>query len=224
MDLLVLLLMHVLYAYQRTKLPTENNCWTNAPTGRVDRNWTKSGGKAPLPGFLLEGELAQVPRYPGTRTSPGGYLHRVWSFGIRPGRHAHGPGSSSASCCCNGSVGSGAATTVIQLPIALSSLKNERKKERHKKRRKQRTSGRFFAPTTNFLVGNYGLRRAERWDDMLSMSSEVGEIYVCLCCICSHVNLYHNQYAIYISRHCLLLIASRHTSPCLPGRVYIFVK
>ena len=24
----------------------------------------------------------------------------------RPGRHAHGPGSSSASCCCNGSVGS----------------------------------------------------------------------------------------------------------------------
>ena len=21
--------------------------WTNAPTGRVDRNWTKSGGKAP---------------------------------------------------------------------------------------------------------------------------------------------------------------------------------
>ena len=24
---------------------------------------------------------------------------------VRPGRHAHGPGSSSASCCCNGSVG-----------------------------------------------------------------------------------------------------------------------
>ena len=44
--------------------------------------------------------------------------------------------------------------------------KNERKKERHKKQRKQRTSGRFFSPTTNFLVGKYGLRRAERWDDM----------------------------------------------------------
>ena len=25
---------------------------TNAPTGRVDRNWAKSGGKAPWPGFL----------------------------------------------------------------------------------------------------------------------------------------------------------------------------
>ena len=24
---------------------------------------------------------------------------------IRPGRHAHEPGSSTASCCCNGSVG-----------------------------------------------------------------------------------------------------------------------
>ena len=27
---------------------------TNAPTGRVDRNWTESGGKAPHPEFLLE--------------------------------------------------------------------------------------------------------------------------------------------------------------------------
>ena len=36
------------------------------------------------------------------------------------------------------------------------------------------------APTNNFLVGNYGLRRAERWKDMPSMSSEVGEIQVCL--------------------------------------------
>ena len=33
-------------------------------------------------------------------------LHRTRSFGIRSGRHAHAPGSSSASyCCCNGSVG-----------------------------------------------------------------------------------------------------------------------
>ena len=43
---------------------------TNAPTGRVDRNRTKSGGKASWPGFLLVGELAQVPHYPETRTSP----------------------------------------------------------------------------------------------------------------------------------------------------------
>ena len=49
--------------------------------------------------------LAQVTHYPETRVSPGGHLHRAWSFGIRPGRHAHEPGSSSASCCCNGSVG-----------------------------------------------------------------------------------------------------------------------
>ena len=34
---------------------------TNAPMGRVDRNWTKSGGKAPLPG------LTRVPHYPETR-------------------------------------------------------------------------------------------------------------------------------------------------------------
>ena len=79
---------------------------TNATTGRVDRNWTTSGGKAPWPGFLIVGELAQVPHYPETMTSPGGYLDRAWSFGIKPGRHAHEPGSSSASCCCNGSVGS----------------------------------------------------------------------------------------------------------------------
>ena len=32
----------------------------NTSTGRVDRNWTESGGKAPKPGFLLVGELAKV--------------------------------------------------------------------------------------------------------------------------------------------------------------------
>ena len=36
--------------------------------------------------------------------------------------------------------------------------------------------GEVLFPTNNFLVGNYGLRRAERWQDMPSMSSEVGEI------------------------------------------------
>ena len=50
---------------------------TNATTGRVDRNWTTSGGKAPWPGFLIVGELAQVPHYPETMTSPGGYLDRA---------------------------------------------------------------------------------------------------------------------------------------------------
>ena len=55
----------------------ENNPRTNAPTGRVNRNWTKSGGKAPWPGFLLVGEFAQVPHYPETRASPIGYLHHV---------------------------------------------------------------------------------------------------------------------------------------------------
>ena len=33
----------------------------NAPTGRVDRNWTEPSGKASYPGFLLVGDLAQVP-------------------------------------------------------------------------------------------------------------------------------------------------------------------
>ena len=79
-------------------------------------------------------------------------------------------------CCCI-AVGSGAATYYICLwPCPLSSslvTKNEREKRRHKKQRKQRTSERFFSPTTNFLVGNYGLRMAKRWDDMPSMSSEI---------------------------------------------------
>ena len=57
--------------------------------------------------------LAQVPHYPETRASPGGSLHRAWSFGIRSGRHAHAPGSSSASCCCSGSVGLNRNTTCI---------------------------------------------------------------------------------------------------------------
>ena len=50
---------------------------TNAPTGRVDRNWTESGGKAPSPGFLIVGELVHVSHYPETRAAPGGYLHRA---------------------------------------------------------------------------------------------------------------------------------------------------
>ena len=57
---------------------------TNAPTGRVDGNWTESGGKAPSPGFLLVSELPQDSHYPETRASPGAYLHRIDISG--PGR------------------------------------------------------------------------------------------------------------------------------------------
>ena len=45
-------------------------------------------------------------------SSPGGFLHRTGYFGIRSGRHAHAPGSSSASCCCNGSVGLNRSTCI----------------------------------------------------------------------------------------------------------------
>ena len=34
--------------------------------------------------------------------------------------------------------------------------------------------------TNNSLVGNYGLSRAERLEDLPSMSYEVGDTYVCL--------------------------------------------
>ena len=89
-----------------------------------------------------------------------------------------------SACCCYGVVAvlRLVLMLLVQLPIASSSLlitcneKKQIKKGRQKKQRKQRTSGRFFSPPSNFLVGNYGLRRAERWDDMPSMSSEVGEI------------------------------------------------
>ena len=40
-----------------------------------------------------------------TTTPTTQHLCRTWSFGIRSGRHVHAPGSSSASCCFNGSVG-----------------------------------------------------------------------------------------------------------------------
>ena len=88
-----------------------------------------------------------------------------------------------AACCCYGVVAvlRLVLLLLLQLPTALSSLlitcneKTKEKKKLPKKQRKQRTSGRFFAPTANFLVGNYGLRRADRWDDMPSLSSEVGE-------------------------------------------------
>ena len=53
-------------------------------------------------------------------------------------------------------------------------------KKRNKKRTSQKTKkAKNFGRVPQriiFLVGNYGLRRAERWEDMPSMSSEVGEI------------------------------------------------
>ena len=74
---------------------------------------------------------------------------------------------------------------MLQLPIALSSLvtcneKTKEKKNVTKSKESKELRERSFSPTTNFLVGNYGLKRAESWDDMPSMFSEVGEIQVCL--------------------------------------------
>ena len=77
-----------------------------------------------------------------------------------------------AACCCYGvAVLRLLVVLLLQLPMpmALSSLITCKGKTKEKKNV-------FFSPTTNFLVGNHGLRRAERWDDMPSMSSEVGEI------------------------------------------------
>ena len=72
---------------------------------------------------------------------------------------------------------------LLQLPIALSSLLvtcNEKAKEKKNvtknKESEKLREGSFPQQLRNFLVGNYGLRRAERWDDMPTMSSEVGEI------------------------------------------------
>ena len=47
----------------------------------VVRTWKQlaaSVGALAPPVYLLVGELAQVPHYPETRASPGGYLHRAW--------------------------------------------------------------------------------------------------------------------------------------------------
>ena len=49
------------------------------------------------------------------------------------------------------------------------------KRSRFKKKKKAKNFGKVLFPTNNF-IGNYGLRRVERWDDTPSMPSEVGEI------------------------------------------------
>ena len=60
---------------------------------------------------------------------------------------------------------------------------NEKTKKKRDKNKKENVSKskeskelREGSPTNDFLVGNYGLRRTERCEDMPSMSSEVGEI------------------------------------------------
>ena len=45
-----------------------------------------------------------------------------------------------------------------------------------KKAQKANNFGKVLFPLKHFLVGNYGLRTAERWDGMPNVSSEVGEI------------------------------------------------
>ena len=80
---------------------------TNAPTGREGRNWTKSGGKASWPRFFIEGELAQVPHYPGRDGSPGllSPPHLPLS-GVRSGQHAEGPVETAAcSAVATGAMG-----------------------------------------------------------------------------------------------------------------------
>ena len=57
---------------------------------------------------------------------------------------------------------------------------NEKTKEKKITKSKESKELREGSPTNNFLVGNYGLRRAERWEDMPSVSPEMGEIYVCV--------------------------------------------
>ena len=65
---------------------------------------------------MLAGGFAQVLHCRKTGASPGGYLHRTGSLGIRSGRHANAPGSSSSvSCYCNGSVGLNQHTNIYTL-------------------------------------------------------------------------------------------------------------
>ena len=71
---------------------------------------------------------------------------------------------------------------LVLVLVAGKTRKNEKMKIRDKKKKKKVTKSkeskelREGSPTNSFLVANCGLRRAERWKDMPSMSSEVGEI------------------------------------------------
>ena len=83
-------------------------------------------------------------------------------------------------CCCNNAGGCGAATYYLLLCLVASSSLVTRKKKKEKEKNvtksKESKELREGSPRNHFLVGNYGLRRAERWEDTPSMSSEVGEI------------------------------------------------
>ena len=67
--------------------------------------------------------------------------------------------------------------------------KNEQKRDKNKEKNaakdKESKEIQEASPTNSFLVGNYGQRRAERWKDMPSISSEVDEIEVCLYTVCT---------------------------------------
>ena len=87
-----------------------------------------------------------------------------------------------AACCCYGVAAVLRLVLVLlQLPIALPPLLitcNEKTKEKKNVTKSKESTelreGSFPQQLRNFLVGNYGLRRADRWD--ASISSEVGEI------------------------------------------------
>ena len=57
-----------------------------------------------------------------------------------------------------------------------SKAKTRKNEKRNVTKSKKIEELREVSPTNNFLVGNYGLRRAERSEDMPSMSSEVAKI------------------------------------------------
>ena len=137
------------------------------------------------------GELAKVPHYPETRASPGGFLHRR----IRPGRHAHEPGSSSASCCCNGSLQRerglnrntcvsdtwkcGSLIFIFTHPPEDEKTKNKKKKQLQQLQRRTRIYIRvYILRSTSYVLqrtrARNGTRRGEKFVFFLSF----GEIYV----------------------------------------------
>ena len=61
--------------------------------------------------------------------------------------------------------------------VVLSSLEKTKKgKKKNVTKSQEGKELREGSPANNFPVGNYGLRRAERWEDTPSMSPEVGKI------------------------------------------------
>ena len=54
--------------------------------------------------------------------------------------------------------------------------RDQKKKKKNVTKSKESKELRKGSPQNNFLVDNYGLRSAEMWKEMPSVSSEVGEI------------------------------------------------